>query len=347
MSPTVSILIVSYNTRELTLACLDSILAETRGASFEVIVVDNASTDGSPAAIAAHPLRPTLLALHSNVGFAQGNNIAAAKASGELILLLNPDTVVLDGAIDRLVAFSRRHPESGIWGGRTLFADGRLNASSAWGRMTPWRLLCRAVGLTGLAPRSALFNGEAIGGWQRDTEREVDIVSGCFLLVSAALWRRLGGFDPVFFMYGEEADLCLRARALGAQPRITPTATIVHLGGASEVNREDKIVKLLAAKATLIAHHFPAGTRKLGLLLNATWPLGRYIALALASRIFRNGDWGKHAAKWRGVWQRRAQWRNGWSSAPEGALHMAARPEVASTAPLASPMPASTGARPA
>ena len=100
-------------------------------------------------------------------------------------------------------------------------------------------------------------------------------------------------------------------------------------------------------KATLIAHHFPAGTRKLGLLLNATWPLGRYIALALASRIARNGDSGKHAAKWRGVCQRRAQWRNGWSSAPEGALHMAARPEVASTAPLASPMPASTGARPA
>ncbi len=314
MSPSVSILIVSYNTRTLTLACLDSILAETHDTSFEIIVVDNASTDGSAAAIAAHPTPPTRHALDANVGFGRANNFAAAKASGELLLLLNPDTVVLDRAIDRLFAFSRAHPEAGIWGGRTLFADGSLNPSSAWGRMTPWRLLCRATGLTGLAPRSALLNGEAIGGWQRDTEREVDIASGCFFLLPAELWRRLGGFDPAFFMYGEEADLCLRARALGARPRTTPTATIIHLGGASESNRADKIVKLLTAKATLITRHFPAGTRRLGMSLNAAWPLSRWLGLALAASLARDAACAERAAMWRGVWQRRSEWRSGWDS---------------------------------
>jgi GT2 family glycosyltransferase len=317
MPPTLSILIVSYNTRQLTMACLDSIGAETLNTSFEIIVVDNASTDGSAAAIASHPLRPTLVALDTNVGFGCANNIAANHASGELLLLLNPDTVVLDGAIDRLVAFSRTRAAAGIWGGRTVFADGRLNPSSAWGRMTPWRLFCRAVGLTGLASKSALFNGEAIGGWQRDTEREVDIVSGCFFLLPVALWRRLGGFDPTFFMYGEEADLCLRAHALGVRPRTTPDATIIHLGGASETNRADKIVKLLAAKATLINRHFAIGSRRLGLALNAAWPLSRWIALALASNLVRNTAWSERAAMWHSVWQRRSEWQHGWDGMPD------------------------------
>ena len=312
MPPVVSILIVSYNTRSLTLACLDSILAETAETPVEIIVVDNASTDGSAEAISRHPAKPTLIALDANVGFGRANNIAAEKARGRLLLLLNPDTVVLDGAIDRLVDFSNTHPDAGIWGGRTLFADGRLNPTSAWDRMTPWRLLCRVTGLTGLVPRSALLNGEAIGGWQRDSEREVDIVSGCFLLISTSLWRRLGGFDPIYFMYGEEADLCLRARAFGARPRVTPSATIVHLGGASETTREDKVVKLLASKATLIERHFSAGTRRLGLYLNMCWPLSRWLALGLAARLTRDRSTRERADTWRRVWRRRREWRAGW-----------------------------------
>ncbi|MEZ5817505.1 MAG: glycosyltransferase family 2 protein [Hyphomicrobiaceae bacterium] len=313
MAPTVSILIVSYNTREMTLACLDSIAAETSCASYEIIVVDNASTDGSIEAIAAHPSRPTLLPMRSNVGFGRANNLAAEMAAGEFLLLLNPDTVVLDGAVDRLVAFARERPEAMIWGGRTLFADGRLNPASAWGRMTPWRLFCRASGLTSVASASSLLNGEGMGAWPRDSERAVDIVSGCFLLISSAFWRRLGGFDPAYFMYGEEADLCLRARALGARPRITPAATIVHHGGASETIREDKMVRLLAAKATLIDRHFPSSTRGLGLALNAAWPLSRWLILALAARMAGSRSVAERATIWQRIWQRRREWQDGWA----------------------------------
>jgi len=315
MALTVSILIVSYNTRAMTLACLDSIMAETRDTPFEIIVVDNASMDGSADAIAAHPSKPVLLSLHDNIGFGRANNLAARSASGELLLLLNPDTLVVDRAIDRLVAFARAHREARIWGGRTVFDDGSLNPSSAWGRMTPWRLLCRAAGATGLVSRSVLFNGEAMGGWRRDTEREVDIVSGCFLLTSRRLWQQLGGFDPTYFMYGEEADLCLRAHALGARPRVTPEATIVHFGGASEATREGKTVKLLAAKATLIDRHFSGGTRALGRALNASWPLTRWLALALSSLLMRDSATAERAEIWRRVWHRRDEWRRGWQNA--------------------------------
>jgi hypothetical protein len=321
MHPVLTIVVVSYNTRAMTLACLDSIAAETRTTSYELIVVDNASTDGSPAAIAAHPAVTRFVPLGRNIGFARANNLAARMARGGLLLLLNPDTVVLNGAIDRLVAFSRRRPEARIWGGRTLFADGTLNATSVFARLTLWNLFCRATGLTGLLPDSSFFNGEAMGGWQRDTEREVDIVTGCLFLIPTGLWHRLGGFDPVYFMYGEEVDLCLRARSLGARPAMTPEATIIHYGGASETTREAKLVKVLAAKATLIRRHFPAPTRRPALALNAAWPLARWLALAAAGRLSGREALLAKASVWHAIWRRRREWQQGYATTASDEAH--------------------------
>ncbi len=207
----VSILIVSYNTREMTLEAISSAVRETHDVSYEIIVVDNASTDGSADAIAAHPANPKLIRLQDNIGFGRGNNLAAEHSQGQYVLLLNPDTVVTDRAIDRLVAFARAQPRALIWGGRTIFADGSLNPASCWQRITLWNLVMRVTGLAALFPNSAVFNPEAYGSWPRDTVRDVDIVSGCFLMVPRAVWLALGGFDPTFFMYGEEA-ICACAR---------------------------------------------------------------------------------------------------------------------------------------
>jgi GT2 family glycosyltransferase len=281
----VSILLVSYNTRALTCAALDSVRRETHEVRYEIIAIDNASSDGSAEAIADHPSRPRCMALESNIGFARANNLAAAGARGSYLLLLNPDTEVRNGAIDTLVRFARSRPEALIWGGRTVFADGTLNPSSCWARMTPWNLLCRATGLTGLLPGTELFNGEAYGGWDRDSVRKVDIVSGCFFLVERELWEELGGFDPSFFMYGEETDFCLRARALGARPVITPEATILHHGGASEATRAGKMIKLLAAKVTLVRRHWSPALVSAGVALLALWPLSRWLSLAAAAAV--------------------------------------------------------------
>lgn len=303
--PTISIIVVSYNTREMTLACLRSVKAETR-VSYELIVVDNASSDGSAEAIAAEFSDIRFMAETENHGFARANNLAARRARGEYLLLLNPDTIVRDGAIDKLLAYAETHPQARIWGGRTLYADGSLNPSSVWRRMTLWNIFCRTAGLTGAFPNSRLFNSEAYGGWDRSTEAAVDIVVGCFLLIRRTDWDALGGFDPTFVMYGEEADLCLRAETqLGARPRMTPEATIVHYGGASEKVRSDKMVRLLRAKMELIERHIPGWQRGPARALFRLWPLSRRLAFS----VLRGRS--NSAAVWREVWARRAEWEHG------------------------------------
>jgi hypothetical protein len=310
-TPALSIIVVSYNTREMTLACLASVFRETR-LPFEVVVVDNASQDGSAAAIAEAFPQVTLLAETENHGFAAAHAVALPHCRAPLLLLLNPDTVVLDGAIDALVAFSRARPEAGIWGGQTLYGDGRLNPYSCWRRMTLWSLMGRVLGLTALFPASETFNPETYGHWPRDSVREVDIVTGCLFLIARETWDRLGGFDPVFVMYGEEADLCLRAQKLGLRPAITPTARIIHYGGASETVHSDKMVRLLRAKAELVRRHFAPGTRWLGLRLLEAWPWSRHVALRLLTRMGRRQH-AESGASWGEVWRRRGEWRHGFT----------------------------------
>lgn len=304
-TPELSVLVVSYNTRELTLACLRSLVAETTG-EFEVILLDNASEDGSAEAVAAEFPEVRLVASRENLGFARGNNEAAALARGRLLLLLNPDTVVLDGAVSRLVEFARAHPERRLWGGRTLFGDRSLNPSSCWGAPTPWSTFCLASGLAAVLPRTRWAHPEGLGGWRRDDVREVDVVSGCLLMIEADLWRTLGGFDPTFFMYGEDADLCLRARAAGARPTITPTATIVHYGGASERVWADKVVRLFVAKAQLFARHWRGGGPVLGVRLLDLWAWTRAVGYGL---LAWTGPRRRAAAgQWREVLRRRGEW---------------------------------------
>ena len=146
---------------------------------------------------------------------------------------------------------------------------------------------------------------------RRDCEREVDIVTGCLFLISREVWDRLGGFDPIFVMYGEEADLCLRARRLGLRPAITPDATIIHYGGASEPVRSDKMVRLLRAKAELIKRHFPAATRRVGLTLLMLLPLSRFVALWPATHLPNQPHLAQKACVWREIWSRRDEWRKG------------------------------------
>jgi GT2 family glycosyltransferase len=305
-----AIVIISFNTREMTLAAIASAQAETR-TPHEIIVLDNASTDGSAQAVAeAHP-EVRLLCEVVNHGFGPAHKIALAETNAPWVLLLNPDTVVLDRAIDRLMDFARTQPQAEIWGGRTLYADGSLNPTSCFARMTLWSVFCRVAGLNGVFRRSALFNPEYYGDWPSDTVREVDIVTGCFLLIRREFWEKLGGFDDAFVMYGEEVDLCLRARALGARPMITPDATIIHHGGASQALRTDKLVRLMRAKMELIKRHFPARSRRAGLWLFRLWPFSRRIAYGLGARVKRSGTLSDQARVWAEVWARRAEWENG------------------------------------
>lgn len=315
--PAATIIVVSFNTLEMTRACLDSVFRETRRESVELIVVDNASEDGSAEMIAAEFPQARLIRSTANLGFAAANNHAADLARGQYLLLLNPDTVILDGAIDRLIAFARSAPRAGIWGGRTLFADGRLNPSSAWRDMSLWSLFCRSAGLSQAFRGNPVLDPEAYGGWARDSEREVDVVTGCFLLIETAFWRELGGFDERFVMYGEDADLCMRARSRGAAPRITPDAVIIHHGGASERVRAAKIIRLFRAKIALMEKHWARPRLAIGRLLFLAWVGSRAGAARILSRA---GSTGESLAPWIDVWARRDEWLHGYpgAAAPRG-----------------------------
>lgn len=302
----VSILIVSFNTRQLTLDCLRSVYAETKGISFEVIIVDNASNDGSADAIAEKYPQAELVRSKENLGFAGGNNLAAERANGEYLLLLNPDTVVLSGAIQELVAFAKLQSSAGIYGGRTFHVDGTLNPFSCWRRATIWSIFCRGVGLSSIFRFSSLFDSETYGRWPRDTVREVDLISGCFFLIRKEIWDRLGGFDTSFFMYCEEADLCLRARALGIRCLICPDAQIIHYGGASETDRSDKLVKSFRAKARLVHKHWRKVEALFAVLMLDFWALSRTAIHGMLRPINRAS--GEAYIEWRQVWRRRAEW---------------------------------------
>lgn len=307
MSPELTIIIVSFNTRELTLTCLSTLFANTYVDRFRVVVFDNASADGSAEAVAQHFPQVELIRSAQNIGFAAANNRVAQMARSEWLLLLNPDTEIFDRSIDKLLAFAKRNPQAGITGGRTVFPDGSLNIASCWMRITPWSMFCLATGLTALFRKSLLFNPEAIGGWQRNNIREVDIVVGCFLMIPRHLWIKLDGFRPKYFMYGEEADLCLRARKLGYRPAITPDAEIIHLVGASSPKIADKTVLSAKARMTLMSDHWHKSLLPFGRTMLWAWAALRLTA-ARGLKIIapRRGD--AAFEKWHSVWQSRGFW---------------------------------------
>ena len=250
--------------------------------------------------------------MRKNIGFGRGNNRAAEVAAAPLLLLLNPDTLILDRAIERVVAFSERTPEAGLWGGRTLFKDGSLNRTSAFGDFTFRSLFLWATGISRLWPSSELFNPEAIGGWQRDSEREVDVVTGCFLLIRRPLWEALGGFDEDFFMFAEEADLCRRARDMGARPRITPEAELVHFGGASMELRADRSKQVLKGKVSLMRKHWSPLAYGAGRWLLRLWVLTRWAGFGLSGRLRGHARHRKEAGEYARLWALREEWLAGW-----------------------------------
>ena len=312
MAPDVSILIISHNTGPLTVACLESLPAGTGGLDTEVIVVDNASTDDSVALIRDRFPQVRLLPQDENLGFGPAVNLAAEQAAGEFLLLLNPDTVVLERSLERLVEFARAHPEHGVYGGRTLRPDRSLDPSSCWGAPTLWSHVCFGLGLSTLFRGSRLFDPDSLGRWQRDSVRPVGVVTGCLLLIPRKVFEALGGFDPRYFMYGEDVDLSVRARRAGWNPVITPDAVIIHHVGASSSNWADKHVLVMRGKTTLARTHWTGWRRRLclemlrlGVALRGV--LG--VAAAAAGRRPRRSDWPE-------LWRRRAQWWPGYQAVP-------------------------------
>ena len=302
-----SIVIVSFNTKKLTVECIESVIRETAGAPFtwEIVVVDNASNDGSAEAIAAafgDDERVRLVALDENLGFAKGNNRAAEYCRGRRLLLLNPDTLILDRGIEHAMTCALANPDD-IIGGRTYFGDGSLNPTSCHGWPTLWSMTCKGVGLSVLFRNSKLFDPESLGKWDRSTERRVPVVTGCFLLIRRDHWDQLGGFDEAFFMYGEETDLCMRAARMNIGRRITPAARLVHYGGAADRVKADKMVRLFSAKTALVRKHWSRPAAWYGVQMLKLWAMTRAAGRG-AVGMLRQGD---QPNSWAEIWRRRRE----------------------------------------
>jgi GT2 family glycosyltransferase len=303
MAPDVSVVIVSYRVPDLLRACLASIERETSGCSYEVIVVENASGDGSAQLVRDEFPSVRLIALDENIGFAAGSNLGARAADGEYVLMLNPDTELVGDTLTALVEYARAHPRAGLVGGRTLNAAGELDPGSCWGAQSLWSLVCFASGLSSLFRGSRLFNPESLNGWPRDSARRVDIVTGCLCLAPRTVWDELGGFDETFFMYGEDADLAARARKRGYQPAITPDAVIVHYVGQSSLSVEKREMTL-RCRVALARKHMSAPSAKAAVVLLQAGTGLRALGASLAR---------SSGSTWPAVWRRRREWRGGYA----------------------------------
>ncbi len=229
MTPALSIVIVSYNTRTLLEHCLASLQTPPPLASHEIIVVDNGSSDGSAGAARAHP-GVRVVEVGANLGFAAANNRGIRASSGANLLLLNSDTRVPAGAVDRLLAVLDRHPEATVVGPRLVDGEGRaeLSFGSMISPLTEWRQ-------GRLVRRLAAGDPAAIAQVGALTRREhwPDWVTGACLLVRRPAADAAGLLDERFFMYTEDVDFCAAIRARGGRILFTPDVEVVHLGGRS------------------------------------------------------------------------------------------------------------------
>lgn len=228
----VSVVIVNWNTRDVLRDCLRSVFAHSGTSSLEVIVVDNGSTDGSPEMVRREFSQVNLLACPDNRGFAGANNLGMSIATGRYILLLNSDTIVMDDAIRKTVAYANMHPDTAVVGCRILNPDRSLQRSCF---MFPsiLNLLLFSTYLYQLFPTNRFFGREQMTWWRRNDAREVDVVTGCYMFVRKEAIDDVGLMDERFFMYYEETDWCFRFKAKGWKNRFTPSASIIHIGGAS------------------------------------------------------------------------------------------------------------------
>ncbi len=307
----VSIVVVGYGAPRWLDRCLGSLAGEGRPVlTHEVVLVDNASIPALRETLTADLERVRLVELEENVGFGRACNLGASLARGERVLFLNPDTEALPGAVDALAAFLDEDPSRGLVGGRTLTPDLAPDPASVWGAPTLWSQACFATGLSTVLAGTRVFDPESLGWWGYDTVREVGVVTGCLLMVRHETFEALGGFDESFFMYGEDVDLSVRARAAGYRPTFTPTAAVVHAKGATSSSAA-KVLMVMRGKATLYRRGASA----------PVWRLSRaLLTLGVALRALRERAGGSGDRAWRTAFAQRSSWLAGWDVVPRPPL---------------------------
>ncbi len=252
-----SIIIVNYNVKEFLQNLLDSILKSSPQITKQIIVVDNASDDGSVEMLREKFPGICLIENKKNVGFGAANNQALEISNGKFILLLNPDTIVQEDTFSILINFFNSHPEAGLVGCKVLNPDGTLQLACRRGFPGPWTSFTKVTGLSKLFPNSKLFARYNLTYLDENQTYEVDAISGAFMLLKREVYEKVGGFDPQFFMYGEDLDLCYRIQQAGFKVYYVPDTQIIHYKGEStKRSKMDETKVFYDAMHLFVRKHF-------------------------------------------------------------------------------------------
>jgi len=285
--------IVNWNAREPLRAALRSILSHPPRFPYEIVVLDNASSDGSVQMLEKEFPEVRLLVSEQNLGFSRGHNLAARAAQGKYLFILNPDTEVIPPALELLVDYAEQHPEVAIIGPKILNPDGSLQYSCR--RFpNPTAALFRNTPLGKLFPNNPYTREYLMTDWDHNSIREVDWVSGAALFIRRAVYEQLSGFDERFFMYCEDTDLCYRAWQAGYMVVYYPEPKIVHaIGRSTDLVANKMIITFHKSMYLFYKKHY---ARRTFLLLRPLVPVG----LALRASLFLLKNYWDALRRWLG-----------------------------------------------
>jgi len=275
-----SIIIVNYNTRRLTLDCLHSVYASVTGYTYEVLLIDNNSSDDSVSSIRNEFPQVGLIENKENAGFSRANNQGIRLARGQYILLLNSDTIVEPDTFQIMLDYMNRHPEIGAAGCKVVLPDGSLDKACKRGFPTPSASFYYAFGFSKLFPDRPRFNQYQLGYLNPDEEYEVDCLVGAFMMVRRKTIEEVGMLDEEFFMYGEDVDWCYRIKEAGWQIYYYPRTKIIHYKGASSRRKPYKII--YEFHRAMILFHRKHYKRNYSFVTNAAVYMGVAVKFGLA-----------------------------------------------------------------
>mgnify|MGYP001482880892 CR=1 FL=1 len=283
-----SVIIVSYNTCRLTLNAIESVFQSRTRYSYEVIVVDNHSTDGSVSMIREKFPAVKVISNERNEGFSKANNRGIRISRGRYVLLLNSDTVIEPDTLEIMIRFMDEHPDVGAAGCKVVLPDGSLDKACRRGFPTPSASFYYAFGISKLFPKHPRFNQYQLSYLDPDQDYPVDCLVGAFMMVRRETIDQVGLLDEQFFMYGEDIDWCYRIKQAGWQIYYYPHTRIVHYKGASSRRKPRRIIYEFH-RAMVIFHrkHYQA---RYSWFVNALVYAGIYVKLAMALVLNRFGS---------------------------------------------------------
>ncbi len=309
-----SIIIVNYNVKEFLQNLLHSLAKATTGIKSEIIIVDNASDDGSVEMLREKFPGITLIANNDNKGFSKANNQGLVIAKGKYLLLLNPDTIVQEDTFHTLIKFFEETPDAGMVGCKILNPDGTLQLACRRSFPGPWTSFCKVTGLSTLFPNSKIFARYNLTYLDENQTYEVDAISGSFMMLKRECYEKIGGLDEQFFMYGEDLDLCYRTQKGGYKVYYVHLTQIIHYKGESTRRSSlDETKIFYSAMKLFVKKHLSSSLLVEFILIFAIWLreifafLGKHkliiislaadylffnLSLFLAERIYSLfGDW--------------------------------------------------------